>query len=67
MGAILLKSKELGCSEEVLNAVSIINSGNWKFRPNYDLAKADQSHRTFASEHSCDFLSANIVMKSFEE
>ena len=33
MAAILLKSKELGCTEEVLNAISLINSGNWKFRP----------------------------------
>ena len=33
MAKVLLKSKELGCSEEVLNIVSMMNSGNWKLRP----------------------------------
>lgn len=67
MAKVLLKSKELGCSEEVLNIVSMMNSGNWKLRPPEEAALADSAHRSFYSDENCDLLTIHNVVKSFED
>ena len=67
MAVVLLNSKELGCSEDVLNCISIMSSGNWRIRPLKDATSADIAHKEFYSDNECDFLTNSNVLKAFEQ
>ena len=67
MAVVLLNSKELDCSEEVLNCISIMSSGNWRIRPPKDATSADLAHKQFYSENECDFFTNSTVLKAFED
>lgn len=67
MAKVLLKSKELGCTEEILNVVAMSNSGNWRIRPPEESALADSAHKTFYHEANCDLLTTHNVVKAYED
>lgn len=67
MAKVLLKSKELGCTEEALNIVAMLNSGNWRIRPPEESALADAAHKNFYHEANCDLLTTYNVVKAFED
>ena len=67
MAKTLLKAKELGCADEVLDTVSVLNSGNWRLRP-YDKQKAaDLAHKKFAEESDCDLWAAHKALHAFAQ
>ena len=47
IASVLVKAKELRCDPEVLNAISVITSGNWRLRPKDKSALADMAHKKF--------------------
>jgi pre-mRNA-splicing factor ATP-dependent RNA helicase DHX15/PRP43 len=65
MGKVLLVGRDLGVGEECLNVVSVLAAGNWKVRPSDCSDKADQAHRQFSIDPSCDLAAINSVLKSF--
>jgi pre-mRNA-splicing factor ATP-dependent RNA helicase DHX15/PRP43 len=65
-GKVLLKAKELGIVEEVLNSVAVLTTGSWRIRPPEESRKADDMHKRFVDESNCDLLTMHNVMKAFE-
>jgi pre-mRNA-splicing factor ATP-dependent RNA helicase DHX15/PRP43 len=64
---VLLKAKELGVVDEVVNSLSIITTGSWRIRPVEEARQADEIHKKFVDENNCDLMTMHNVMKAFEQ
>ena len=62
---VLLKSKELSVSEECLDAISVITTGNWRVRPLKEGSKVDKIHAKFIDIANCDLMTIHNVFKAF--
>lgn len=45
----IMAAEKLGVEDEVLNIVSVLNSGNWRIRPLDKSYLADEAHKQFLS------------------
>lgn len=65
LGKVLLTAKEIGVTEECLNIVAVLTSGNWKVRPPEGSDSSNNPHKDFIEDPSCDLMVINNVFKAF--